>query len=129
MHDTAIDFDAYRVPASFQRGLVDTRAIRHASWFKPLVITYWVAAAIDSYLDDDEFRLRENMYRERTVSASYNFGINGSRRAVFDPRRSMVFFPIGKDKHTNHLWAVHVTSSGAAISLAIDLDRLTGRIN
>lgn len=125
LRTTPLPPETMLLPYDFDSG-IDMRAIKSKRWFKPVVFAYWIGSAIESYRDDDQFKLSDRVPRERTISAGFDVGHNGSR-IVFDPRKALIIFPLGRHSSVNRLWAVHVTSHGGAVTFAFNLDRFRRR--
>ncbi len=110
-------FDDIRLDRPFRK-TKDADEFKAQTWFKPTLIFCWTLLAIKSYQDDNEFRLRERMPRERTLSAGFDIG---DARLVMDPRRKMIFFPLSK-RARPYIGAIYVTNRGGVITLACNLN-------
>ncbi|MEK7584300.1 MAG: hypothetical protein AAB490_03575 [Patescibacteria group bacterium] len=98
----------------------DAHELKHRRWFKPVIFTYWVYAAVRSYERRGEFRFKSYLGSEPTVNATFQI-VNDSR-AIFVPRKfPVILFPWGTKHRIDRLVAIQVTGGGGAISYAFTI--------
>lgn len=123
----AVQFDVSADPAVFLSDnepgrdyFFDAHALKHKPWFKPLVITYWVYAAVRSYGRDSEVKLKSYLGNEPNVNASFAT-VNGNRTMIVPSKFPVILFPWGTGHRIDRLVVIQVTGGGGAISYAFTI--------